>query len=68
MPSTVISSINYEPETLTLIIRYISGITYRYKEVPEKVYKELRASISKGRYLNHHIKNRYHFERVADDT
>lgn len=68
MPSTVISSVSYEPQTSTLVIKYVSGIAYHYKQVPEKVYKELKASFSKGRYLNHHIKNKYPFERVGENT
>lgn len=64
MPSTVILSINYDPDSSTLIIEYVSGVVYHYKNVPEKVYKELKASISKGRYLNHHIKRKYDFEKL----
>ena len=64
MPSTVVSSINYDPDSGTLIIKYVSGIVYHYKDVPEKVYKELKASVSKGRYLNFHIKDKYDFEKV----
>ncbi|HEY0666769.1 MAG TPA: KTSC domain-containing protein [Sphingobacteriaceae bacterium] len=64
MPSTVISSIQYHPDSSTLTIKYVSGIVYQYKNVPEKVYKELKASMSKGRYLNYHIKRKYDFEKV----
>ncbi|NEU09520.1 KTSC domain-containing protein [Flavihumibacter sp. R14] len=64
MPSSVITSYNYEPETASLVIRYVSGLVYRYKEVPEKVFKEFKASGSKGRYLNFHIKGRFSYERV----
>jgi hypothetical protein len=63
MPSTVISRISYEPETLLLRITYHSGAGYCYKEVPEKVYKELKASMVKGRYLQHFIKGKYVYEK-----
>lgn len=63
MPSTVISRISYEPETLLLRITYNSGACYCYKEVPEIVYKELRASLVKGRYLQHFIKGKYAYEK-----
>ena len=64
MPSAVIASMNYDPESMILHIEYVSGMVYRYKNVPEKVYTELRLSGSKGRYLNQHIKRKYGFEKV----
>jgi hypothetical protein len=65
MPSTVIAHINYNPETGDLRIGYVSGHSYVYKQVPEKVYKELKASQWKGRYLQHFIKGHYNFELVS---
>jgi hypothetical protein len=65
MPSTVIDLIEYENASCILTIRYLSGQVYHYKNVPEKVYKELIASGSKGRYLNHHIKHKYYFEKAV---
>ena len=59
MPSTVISDITYDTETALLRVTFISGIIYEYKDVPEKLYKELRASLSKGRYLNYKIKGNF---------
>ena len=64
MPSLVISSISYDPDSANLTIEYVSGLVYCYKEVPEKVYKEFRASGSKGRYLNFHIKGKFNYERL----
>ena len=58
MPSSVIASINYDIDSSILSITYVSGVIYRYKAVPEKVYKELKASMSKGRYLNFHVKGK----------
>ena len=65
MPSAVIGKMDYDPETHTLLISYVSGQSYLYKEVPETVYKELRASRVKGRYLRFFIKDKYPFEKVA---
>lgn len=64
MPSTVIATCDYDPETKDLTVIFTSGLTYRYKLVPEKVFKELRASGSKGRYLNFHIKGTYTCEKI----
>ena len=64
MPSTVIDRMDYAPETQVLTIHYQSGQTYLYKDVPETVYKELKASRVKGRYLKFFIKDKYAFEKV----
>jgi uncharacterized Fe-S cluster-containing MiaB family protein len=64
MPSSVVAAIKYDPETDTLRVIYVSGSVYDYKEVPEKVYKEMKGAFSKGEYLNKHIKPKYKFEKV----
>lgn len=66
MPSTVISSMEYDPGTRTLTIAYVSGQTYAYRDVPETVYKELKASRVKGRYLRFLVKDKYEFEKVGN--
>ena len=64
MPSSVIYSMEYDRELRTLKITYVSGYTYLYKDIPENVYKELKASRVKGRYLRFFIKGKYPFEKV----
>lgn len=64
MPSTVIEDMEYMPEAQILTIRYVSGQIYMYKGVPEKVYKELKASRVKGRYLRFFVKDKYEFEKL----
>lgn len=66
MPSTVISEMKYDPEAQTLTISYVSGQTYVYKDVPEKIYKELKASRVKGRYLRFFVKDKYLFEKCPN--
>ena len=56
MPSSVIAHISYKSETETLTVIFLSGDVYEYERVPEKIYKEFKASISKGTYLNRKIK------------
>lgn len=65
MPSTVISDMIYNTAEGTLTISYMSGQTYMYKDVPEKVYKELKASRVKGRYLKFFVKDVYAFEKIT---
>ena len=64
MPSTVVQSMHYDHDTHTLRIRYVSGMVYDYRDVPEEVFEAMKASGSKGRFLNQHIKGNYAFERV----
>ena len=64
MPSSVIAAINYDVETSTLRIIYVSGSIYDYKNVPEEIYIALKTSRLKGVYLNQYIKDRFTFERV----
>jgi KTSC domain-containing protein len=68
MPSTVISKMEYSAAAKTLRIDYVSGQIYLYKEVPETVYKELKASRVKGRYVHFFIKDKYAFEKLQGLT
>jgi hypothetical protein len=66
MPSTVIEKMEYDAEASTLLIRYTSGQSYLYKNVPETVYKDLKASRVKGRFLRFFIRDQYAFEKLRD--
>lgn len=63
--SSAISSIRYDPKSLTLDIEFrSSGETYRYFEVPQEEYQEFLGAVSKGAYLNLRIKPRYRTSRI----
>jgi hypothetical protein len=64
MPSTVISSINYDAGSNTLRIIFVSGMIYDYKNVPEEVYLSLKNSGAKGIFLNQKIKGKFSFEKI----
>lgn len=64
MPSSVVAAIRYDTNTATLRVIYVSGSVYDYKNVPEKVYKEMKEAFSKGEFLNKQIKPNYKFEKV----
>jgi hypothetical protein len=64
MPSTVIAHIDYDPTTSRLRIRFVSGVTYQYENVPEEVYEALKTSREKGVYLNQNIKGNYVYKKV----
>jgi len=63
MPSAVVAAIKYDRQSSTLTVLYVSGLVYDYKNVPEKVYEAMKASFSKGAFLNQHIKGKYPFEK-----
>jgi hypothetical protein len=64
MPSSVVARMIYDDETETLRIVYVSGMVYDYKKVPFEIYEAMKASDSKGTFLNQVIKEKYEFERV----
>jgi len=64
MPSSVVAAIRYDTVTSTLRVIYVSGSVYDYKQVPEKIYNEMRTASSKGEFLNKHIKPNYEFEKI----
>lgn len=68
MPSAAISRIVYEPERQTLSVWFReSGELYRYYDVPPRVYDAFRKAMSKGRFFNAHIKDRYPFQHMSGD-
>jgi len=64
MPSSVVASMKYFPETKTLRVVYVSGHVYDYKNVPEHVYDKMKIASSKGVFLNQFIKTGFDFEKV----
>ncbi|MDF2380895.1 KTSC domain-containing protein [Nostoc ellipsosporum NOK] len=64
MPSTVIASTRYDPAGKVLEIRFQSGAVYRYYDVPQEVYNEMKKAMSKGYFLNTRIKNNYSYEKI----
>jgi hypothetical protein len=64
MPSSVVAKMIYDDEKETLRIVYVSGRIYDYKKVPLEIYEAMKASDSKGTFLNQHIKPNYEFEKV----
>jgi len=67
MPSSVIKYFSYDAATETLKIMFVTDMVYLYKNVPEKIYKMLKASGSKGRYFNRHIKDKFKFKKLEEE-
>ena len=64
MPSSVVSSMRYEPKSSTLTITYVDGDVYDYFSVPQSIYTAMKTSGSKGTYLNKYIKGNYTYKKV----
>jgi hypothetical protein len=64
MPSSVVAAIRYDANASILRVVYVSGAVYDYKKVPQKIYNEMKASSSKGEFLNKNIKPNYEFEKI----
>lgn len=67
MPSTVIRSFNYDAKRRSLHVTFQTGRRYVYNDVPEEVYRAMRASSSKGEYFNGMIRDRYSFIRLEEE-
>jgi hypothetical protein len=65
MPSSVIRSYDYDPLQRRLELQFVSGRRYRYHDVPEEVWREMRRAFSKGEFFNEHIRNQFRFTRES---
>lgn len=59
MPSSVIKAFCYDDKNKILSVEYLSGKIYDYFQVPKMVYDEFRGTMSKGGFLNRHIKGKF---------
>lgn len=67
MPSSVVARYTYDAAKQVLRVVFVSGLVYDYKDVPPEVYAAMKASGSKGAFLNTEIKGKYAFEKVSGD-
>ncbi|MBL1219228.1 KTSC domain-containing protein [Chryseobacterium sp. L7] len=65
MPSSVVNSYIYFPETEVLRIIYQSGAVYDYLKVPLAISEKFMEARSKGRFLNSVIKRKFKFIKVS---
>jgi lysyl-tRNA synthetase, class II len=61
--SEVIKSFDYDTKTKTLKIEFTNGGVYKYHDVPDSIYKELKDAPSVGKYFNTHIKEKFGCDR-----
>lgn len=63
MSSSVIRSYRYDPAEHHLDLVFVSGKHYRYHDVPEETYQEMRQAFSTGEYFNANIKDQFRHTR-----
>lgn len=61
--STVVSA-GYDEGSRAMEIEFVGGAVYRYDGVPRRVFEELLAADSVGRYFNEQVRDVYAFTRV----
>jgi hypothetical protein len=67
MPSTVIRSIDYRPETRELDVLFTTGRRYLFHDVPPEATEAFRQARIKGRHFNGRIRGRYSFSEALPD-
>ena len=61
--STAIKEFDYDADKQILRIVFGNGNVYKYLDVPEKIYKELKETSSVGQYFNSQIKDKFGCDR-----
>ena len=61
--SSNVEAIGYDEEAQELHVRFLSGGTYIYHEVPKDVFEDLRVASSTGSFLNRVVKGVYGFTK-----
>jgi hypothetical protein len=61
MPSTVIRTFSYRPDTRELEVEFTTGRCYLFHDVPAEAAEAFRAARIKGRHFNARIRGRYRF-------
>jgi KTSC domain len=62
--SSSIDQIGYDEDRRELWIRFKSGETYAYSDVPAATHEEIMRAASKGSYFNREVKPNYAYRPV----
>ena len=62
--SSLMTDVKYDEKARELDIRFTSGKTYRYFDVPKNVYIRLLGAKSKGEFFNDEIKEIYQYAEM----
>lgn len=61
--STAIKDFDYDADKQILRVIFGNGSVYKYSDVPEKIYQELKETGSVGQYFNSQIRDKFGFDR-----
>ena len=61
--SAVIQSFDYDPEKKILKVEFANGSIYKYNDVPEDIYNEMKTTPSLGQFFNARVREKYGFDR-----
>ncbi|MGI8705942.1 MAG: KTSC domain-containing protein [Sphingomicrobium sp.] len=68
MPSTVIRRFEHSSEANELTVEFVTGRRYVYSDVPLKEVERMRRAFAKGSYFNRHIRDRYPYRELVQDS
>lgn len=63
--SSMIREIGYRDASGALVVKFNDGKTYKFKDVPKKVFTKLLKAGSKGEAFNKMVKTRFEHEKVG---
>ena len=63
--SSVLTEVKYDPHSRALEIRFVTGRTFRYSDIPPELYERLVSAYSKGTFFNAHIRNAYAYRELS---
>jgi hypothetical protein len=68
MPSSVIRSFDYRPDTRELEVLFVTGRRYVYADVPPGEVRRFHEAFSKGRHFNARIRDCYRYRELDPIT
>jgi hypothetical protein len=66
--STTLASAGHDARAAVLELQFRNGSVYQYFHVPTRIYWDLLAAPSKGRYFNQNIRGRYPYRMMQHAT
>ena len=63
--STAILTLDYDPESRTLFVRFLDGDLYAYFDVPGDEYAAFLDAESKGGFFAERVRDRYAYHLVS---
>lgn len=64
--SSALREVKYDPRSHSLEVRFVTGRTYRYSNVPPELYDDLIKADTKGAFFYAHIRDRFPYRELVD--